>query len=88
MNIPHDDTLKQFITKIKSEIIDELIAIKTINLKEIHNEYNRNTINHKNVLKLINKIESCINKDELAKYYKELCEEITLLFYNKSKMFK
>ena len=84
----YDDTSKQFITKIKSEIIDELIAIKTINLKEIHDEYNRNTINHKNVLKLINKIESCTNKDELTKFYKELCEEITLLFYNKSKMFK
>jgi len=87
----YDDTSKQFITKIKSEIMDELIAIKTINLKEIHGEYNKNTINHKNVLKLINKIESCTSdddNDELSKFYKELCEEITLLFYNKSKMFK
>ena len=87
----YDDTSKQFITKIKSEIMDELIAIKTMNLKEIHEEYNKNTINHKNVLKLINKIESCTNEnddDELSKFYKELCEEITLLFYNKSKMFK
>jgi len=87
----YDDTSKQFITKIKSEIMDELIAIKTMNLKEIHGEYNRNTINHKNVLKLINKIESCTSdddNDELSKFYKELCEEITLLFYNKSKMFK
>ena len=87
--MPHDDTSKQFITKIKSEIIDELIAIKTINLKEIHSEYNRNTINHKNVLKLINKIEDYTTDDKiLSKFYKELCEEITLLFYNNSKMFK
>ena len=87
----YDDTTKQFITKIKSELVDEIIAIKTINLKEIHGEYNKNTINHKNVLKLINKIESCTSDDDndvLSKFYKELCEEITLLFYNKSKMFK
>jgi hypothetical protein len=87
--MPQDDTSKQFITKIKSEIIDELIAIKTINLKEIYSEYNRNTINHKNVLKLINKLESYTTDDNnLSKFYKEICKEITLLFYNKSKMFK
>ena len=71
--------------------MDEIISIKTMNLKEIHEEFNRNTNNHKNVLKLINKIESCTNDDDddtLTKFYKELCEEITLLFYNKSKMFK
>jgi hypothetical protein len=84
----YDDTTKQFITKIKSELMDEIIAIKTMNLKEIHGEYNKNTNNHKNVLKLINKIEDYTTDDKiLSKFYKELCEEITLLFYNKSKMF-
>ena len=48
----YDDTSKQFITKIKSEIMDELIAIKTMNLKEIHEEYNKNTINHKKCIKI------------------------------------
>ena len=32
--MPHDDTSKQFITKIKSELMDEIIALKTMNLKE------------------------------------------------------
>jgi hypothetical protein len=62
-----------------------------MNLKEIHDEYNKNTIKHNNVLKLINKIEnytSYDDDDKLTKFYKDLCEEITLLFYNKSKIFK
>jgi hypothetical protein len=87
----YNDTTKQFITIIKSELMDEIIALKTINLKEIHDEYNKNTINHKNVLKLINKLESCTtddDDDDLSKFYKEIRKEITLLFYNKSKMFK
>jgi hypothetical protein len=87
----YDDKINNFITKSKIEIIDEIIAYRTMNLKEIHGKYNKNTIKHNNVLKLINKIENYTSDDDddkLTKFYKDLCEEITLLFYNKSKIFK
>ena len=87
----YDDTNNNYITKNKKEIIDEIIFYRTSNLKGIHDEYNKNTLMHNNVLKLIKKLESYNpeNKnDDLYKFYKELCTDITMLFYNKSKIFK
>jgi len=87
----YDEKINNFITVSKTELIDEIICYRTLNLKEIHDEYNKNTIKHNNVLKLINKLENYTPEDDddkLYKFYKELCSEITLLFYNKSKIFK
>jgi len=82
---------KQYITVTKKELIDDIITWRTNDLKDIHEKYNKNTISHNNVLNLINKFENYkpdTEDDKLYKFYKEYCKEITMLFYNKSKIFK
>jgi hypothetical protein len=82
---------KCFITKTKKELIDDIIEWRTNDLKNIHEKYNKNTNVHNNVLKLIHKLENYkpdTEDDELYKFYKEYCQDITMLFYNKSKIFK
>ena len=87
----YDDSVSRYVTKGKSDLIEEIISYRTSNLREIHSEYSKDTLLHNNVLKLIGKLESYRPEDEddeLYRFYKDLCQEITLLFYNKSRVFK
>ena len=88
----YDKATNRFVTREKSELIEEIISFRTSNLKEIHNEYNRNTKLHNNVLSLIHKLEKYRpeneRNDEIFQFYRELCRDITLLVYNKSKSFQ
>ena len=87
----YDDSVNTFVTKTKSELIEEIISYRTSNLKEIHSECSRNTKLHNNVLNLIQKLESYHpedDNDEVYSFYKDLRRDIMLLFYNRSKVFK
>jgi predicted GTPase len=68
---------------------ENIITIRTNNLKEIYNKYNnKNNKMHQLVLLLIDKLNSItIDDAELMKYYKDLCEEIILLIYNKTETY-
>lgn len=77
----------------KKDTINELISNRTYNLEQIYDKYNKNTLMHNCVKKLINKINlynPCnfenINEKEFIKIiedYKKLCDEIIILIYNK-----
>jgi hypothetical protein len=86
----YDDDIKKYKTINKKEMVDNMIAVRTNNLKEIYNKYNnKNNKMHQLVLLLIDKLNSItIEDDELMKYYKDLCEEIILLIYNKTEIYE
>jgi len=83
----YDDKSESYITETKKQLIDKLIAYRTSDLKEIHGEHNKNKPMHKNVLKLIDKIETPEDEnDDSYIFHKEILDEIIMLFYNKSKL--
>jgi hypothetical protein len=86
----HDEDIKKYKTVNKKEMVENIITVKTNNLKEIYNKYNnKNNKMHQLVLLLIDKLNSItIEYDELMKYYKDLCEEIILLIYNKTEIYE
>jgi hypothetical protein len=87
----YDESIKNFTTVPKKEIIDSLICSRTVDLKSIYDEYNKEDNKlHKCVLKLIEKIESYteeIDDKKILEFYKNLTDEIILLIYNKTKTF-
>jgi len=87
----YDESIKNFTTVPKKEIIDSLIYSRSIDLKSIYDEYNKEDNKlHKCVLKLIEKIESYteeIDDKKILEFYKNLTDEIILLIYNKTKTF-
>ena len=86
----YDDEINKYKTINKKEMIDNIITLRTNNLKEIYNKYNnKNNKMHQFVLLLIDKLRSITPDDEeLMKYYKDLYEEIILLIYNKTEMYE
>jgi hypothetical protein len=87
----YDESIKNFTTVPKKEIIDNLICSRTVDLKSIYDEYNKEDNKlHKCVLKLIEKIESYteeIDDKKILEFYKNLTDDIILLIYNKTKIF-
>ena len=87
----YDVSIKNFTTVPKKEIINSLICSRTVDLKSIYSEYNKEDNKlHKCVLKLIDKIESYteeIDDKKILEFYKNLTNEIILLIYNKTKTF-
>jgi len=87
----YDESIKNFTTVPKKEIIDSLICSRTVDLKSIYDEYNKEDNKlHKCVLKLIEKIESYteeIDDKKILEFYKNLTDDIILLIYNKTKTF-
>jgi hypothetical protein len=85
----YDDNTKKYKTVNKKEMAENIISVRTNNLKEIYNKYNnKNNKMHQLVLLLIDKLNSITIEDaELMKYYKDLCEEIILLIYNKTETY-
>lgn len=85
----HDGT--EFISQNKKDKIQDLITSRNSNLHSLHDQFKADTTEkHKRIKKLIDKIDQCLeneineeNDKELTKYYKSICEEITLLLYNK-----
>ena len=86
----YDDEINKYKTINKKEMIDNIITLRTNNLKKIYNKYNnKNNKMHQFVLLLIDKLRSITPDDEeLMKYYKDLYEEIILLIYNKTEMYE
>jgi hypothetical protein len=86
----YDDEINKYKTINKKEMIDNIITLRTNNLKEIYNKYNnKNNKMHQFVLLLIEKLRSITPDDEeLMKYYKDLYEEIILLIYNKTEIYE
>jgi hypothetical protein len=86
----YDDDTKKYKTVNKKDMVENMITVRTHNLKEIYNKYNnKNNKMHQLVLLLIDKLNSItIEDDELMKYYKDLCEEIILLIYNKTEIYE
>jgi hypothetical protein len=86
----YDEDIKKYKTVNKKEMVENIITVRTNNLKEIYNKYNnKNNKMHQLVLLLIDKLNSItIEDDELMKYYKDLCEEIILLIYNKTEIYE
>jgi len=84
----YDETTQIYTTEKKKDIIENLISTRTLDLKEIHNEYNKNSSLHGYVLKLIEKINTYTPEDDnLKEFHKNLCDDIALLIYNKTKLF-
>jgi hypothetical protein len=87
----HDGT--EFISQSKKDLMKELIVARNADLSGLHEQFRADTTKkQENIKNLIAKIDQCLfeNDDEsdkeLTKYYKSICEEITLILYNKGKI--
>jgi len=88
----YDDNTKNFTTVGKKETIDSLISYRTLDLKSIYKNYNKEDNRlHQCVTKLINKIESYRPDTDdtiILDFYKSLTDELILMIYNKTKSFE
>ena len=83
----YDQTTKSFITVTKKDSIDSLICCRTLDLKSIYEEYNKEDNNfHHCVSKLIEKLESCTDEKPSLEFYKNQSDDIVLLIYNNTKV--
>ena len=83
----YDERVKDFVTKKKADVIEEIINYRTSDLKDIHEEFNEGTKLHNNAFKLIAQLENYDPQsgDENGVFYKQLFNELTLLFYNQTR---
>lgn len=84
----------KFISQNRKDVINALITNRNSDLETLHQQYSDETKRkHRIIKELIDKIDKCLdnernndNDKELTKYYKSVCEEITLILFNQTEI--